>query len=423
MTLGDTRLSFWSRLRIMTVVEDRLVHPAESAIDEGSALLRAATAAGHGTRVRELLDNGWPDSSRHDTELMLWAADYGAYEVIHNRLDEYTTKPMLRLARGWVGVDPVAELKRRLDDAHAVVQRQVVAVDGHESAECIRATSADGRWIQIQTAHLAIVTYIEELLGVGASLDELMARALVDRDPNSVNWIQSWHSATNRQNCVATTRWAMGVLVQPDARARLFAAEVLHALAVGSAPCRDEVLFLLRTRLTVESDADVLTRVITAFAEYNDLGLLPEIVAHADHPDPRVRRQVAEELCSALMSPASTQAGADLLATLARDRDGRVRASAIRVLRTHAFEHPMTGRAVAANRGDPDPYVRPEVLSALARAGDATACAELARLADEAQPGSQLAMMAYDAEHWTLRIASADASNSSTHMGRTAFPG
>ncbi|MEV6306947.1 HEAT repeat domain-containing protein [Actinoplanes sp. NPDC051861] len=393
----------------MTAVEDRLVHPAESAVDEGSALLRAATAAGYGTRVRELLDHGWPDSAGYDTELMLWAADYGAYQVIHNRLDEYTTKPMLHLARGWVDVDPVAELKRRLDDAHAVVQRQVVAVDVHENAECIRATSADGRWIQVQTAHLAIVTYIEELLGIGASLDELKARALLDRIPNSVNWNQSWHSATKRLDTVATTRWAMGVLQDPDARARLFAAEVLHTLAVGPAPCRDEVLLLLRTRLTAESDADVLTRVITAFAEYNDLGLLPEIVAHAEHHDPRVRRQVAEELSSALMNPASMSAGADLLAALASDHDGRVRASAIRVLCTHAFEHPMTGRAIATNRDDPDPYVRPEVLSAMARAGDATACTELARLADEAEPGSQLAMMAYDAEHWALKIASADA--------------
>ncbi|MDI6105732.1 hypothetical protein QLQ12_44860 [Actinoplanes sp. NEAU-A12] len=96
-------------------------------------------------------------------------------------------------------------------------------------------------------------------------------------------------------------------------------------------------------------------------------------MAHAEHPDPRVREQVAEELCSALMSPGSVSEGADLLATLARDHDVRVRASAVRVLRAHAFDHPVTGQAIAVNRDDPDPHVRLEVLSALARSGDATA--------------------------------------------------
>ncbi|MBB4742326.1 hypothetical protein BJY16_005785 [Actinoplanes octamycinicus] len=384
-------------------MEDRSARPAALAVDGNGALLRAATAAGHGTRVRELLANGWSDSARNDTELMLWAADYGAYQVILGRLDQHTTKPMLRIARAWVGLDPVAELKRRLGDPAAEVERQMVSVDFHGNAECVRVTSADRRWRQVQTAHLAIVTYIEELLGIGAPLDELLARALRDGDPDSVNWTQAWHAATNRHDTVATTRWAMGVLLDPDTRTRWFAAEVLHALAVGPAPCRDEVLALLRTRLAAESNADVLTRLITAFAEYHDLGLLPEIVAHAEHPHPVVRRQVAEELCSALMTSASVREGADLLAALAGDRDGRVRASAIRVLCTHAFDHPVTAQVITASRDDPDPQVRPEVLSALARGGDAAACAELARLADEAEPGSQLAMRAYDAEHWALR--------------------
>ena len=107
------------------------------------------------------------------------------------------------------------------------------------------------------------------------------------------------------------------------------------------------------------------------------------------------------------MTPGSVPEGAGLLATLAGDRDGRVRASAVRVLCAHAFDHPVTGQVVAAHRDDPDPQVRPEVLSALARSGDATACAELARLADEAEPGSQLAMKAYDAEYWMQKIPSA----------------
>ncbi|GGN46090.1 hypothetical protein FHR83_008465 [Actinoplanes campanulatus] len=339
-------------------MQDRLVYPAGPAVGEGSALLRAAAAAGHGTRVRELLENGWSDSARNDTELMLWAADYGAYQVIQDRLEENTTKPMLRIARSWVGVDPMTELRRRLGDAGAVVQRETVPVDAYDHTASIRATAADGRWAQMQMAHVAIVTYVEEHLGIGASLDELMARALMDRDPNSVNWTQSWHTASSRPDVEATARWATAVLLAPDLHARLYAAELLHALAIGPAPCREEILCVLRIRLTAESDVSVLASLIAT----------------------------------------------DLLAKLATDCDGRVRASAVRVLCTHAFDHPVTRRAITVNRDDPDPHVRPEVLSALARSGDATACAELMRLAGEAAPGSQLAMKAYDAEYWMQRI-------------------
>lgn len=251
------------------------------------------------------------------------------------------------------------------------------------------------------------MTHIDEDFAVSASLDELLARALRDRDPDSATWTQSWHSASSKPDVEATARWTTVVLLDPAPHARLFAAEVLHALATGPAPCRQEILPLLRSRLTAEPDAAVLASLLATFAEYQDLGLHPEIVAQAEHPDARVRRQVAEELCSALMDPGSLSEGADLLATLASDSDGRVRASAVRVLCAHAFDHPVTGQAIAVNRNDPDPHVRPEVLSALARSGDATACAELTRLADEAEPGSQLALKSHNAEHWMRKILSA----------------
>jgi hypothetical protein len=382
------------------VVEELLVHPAGSATGEGSALLRAAAAAGHGTRVRELLDNGWPDSAPEDTELMMWAADYGAYQVIHHRLDEYTTKPMLQIARGWIGVDPVAELRRRLGDATAVVQRQSVPVDDYDRTECIRVTAADGRWAEVQTAHRAIVTYIEKHLGIGASRDELMARALVDRDPESVNWIEAWLAVQDKPDAEATLRWATPVLADPDADARRFAAEVVHSLSIDQQPGRPDALAVLRARLAAEPDAGVLASLIGAFAEYHGPGHLPEVVAHAEHPDPLVRRRVAGELCFTVMEPGSAQAGADVLAELSRDTDGRVRAAALRVLRDYAFDHPVTRRLMTANRDDSDPGVRAEALAGLVRGGDTVAFQELRRLGHEAGEGSPLATLADVAEHW-----------------------
>ncbi|BCJ47821.1 hypothetical protein GCM10010168_21800 [Actinoplanes ianthinogenes] len=388
-------------------MEDRLVYRTGSIADEGSALLRAAAAAGHGTRARELLNNGWPDSAREDVELMLWAADYGAYQVIHNRLDEHTTKPMLRIARAWVGVDPIAELRRRLGDATAVVQRRRVPVNEDDHTECIRATAADGRWAEVQTAHRAIVTYIEERLGIGASRDELLARALLDRDPDSINWSESRHSVKDRRDAEATWRWAATVLTDPDSDARRFAAEVVHSLSIDQEPCPQDALTVLRARLAVELDASVLVSLIGAFAEYHGPGYLPEVMAHAEHPDPLVRSRVAGELSLTLMSPGSVQAGADVAAKLARDPDGRVRATALRVLRDYAFDHPVTGEIITANREDPDPRVRVEVLAGLARGGDTAAYEELRRLADEAGEDSPLAMTADAAKGWLQKAKDA----------------
>jgi hypothetical protein len=408
------RLPFKPLVWRMAAVEDRLVHPAGSAVGEGSALSRAAVAAGHGKRVQELLDNGWPGSTDEDVDLILWAADYGAYQVIHNRLGGYlpdwgrfasreTVEAALRLARRWVDVDAVAELRRRLGNANTLV-RETVMVDDYTHAERIRATAADGRWAEAQTAHLAIVTYLEDRLGSVASRDDLMARALMGRDPDSCNWSQSWFSVKNMPDDEATLRWAITVLTEPDPDARRFAAEVVHSLSLDQEePYPEYALAALRTRLSVELDAGVLVSLILAFSNYHSRGVPPEVVAHAEHPDPGVRGAVAHEHYGALSDPGAAPGAVETLAKLARDRDGRVRATALRVFRDYAFDHPVTGRFIAAGRDDSDPRVRAEALAGLARGGDTAAYEELRRLGDEAGEGSSLAWMADAAEGWIGR--------------------
>ena len=332
------------------------------------------------------------------------AADYGAHQVIFNRPDEHASEPMLQIARGWVGVDPVAELRRRLGDSGAVVQRQSVPVDEYDHTECIRVTAADGRWAEVQTAHLAIVTCIEQRLGVGASRDELMARALMDRDPDSVNWRQSWHSVTSKPDVEETLYWAGTVLTDADPDARRFAAEVVHLLALDQEdPWPEDVLSVLHTRLSVEPEPGVLVDLITAFQ-------LPprataEILVHAEHPDPRVRGQVAHQHYGSLSGTRAVPGAVESLAELARDSDGRVRATALSTFRDHAFDHPVTKRLIAAGRDDSRPSVRVEALAGLARGGDTAAYAELRRLDDEAGEGSYIAMMADNAEGWSNKLA------------------
>jgi len=381
--------------------------------------VRAASAAGHGARVRDLVGNDQPLVAGEDVELILWAADYGALHVLAYRLDAYLpsraesgsadpVRASLEIARGWMGAEPVAELRRRLADADAVAERDTVQADFHGEVDRVRVTAADGRWAEVQTAHPAIVTHLEVCAGIDTSRDQLMARALMDRDSDSVNWVESWYTVRNKPDAEATVRWAAGVLADPDPDARRFAAEVLHSLAIDPAPARAEALTILRSRLTAEPDAGVLVSLIAAGANYHGPGTLPEIVAHAGNPDPRVRRQVAQELGFALLDPASVPEGTGLLAELGVDPDGRVRVAALRALRSYAFDHPVTGQVVAANRDDPDPGVRPEVLMALSQGGDREACAELTRLGAEAGQGSQLAMMAHDAKRWIVKAESSD---------------
>ncbi|HEX8343303.1 MAG TPA: hypothetical protein VF657_00985, partial [Actinoplanes sp.] len=295
----------------------------------------------------------------------------------------------LRIARSWADVDAASELRRRLGDANAVASRETVMVGEYDHAECIRVTAADERWAEVQRAHPAIVAYLEDRLGTVASRDELMARALLDRDPDSCNWSQLWFSVRNMPDDEATLRWATKILMHPDQDARRFAAEVVVSRSFEQAePVAGYVLDALRTRLAVEPDAGVLVSLILAFSNYHNSGVPPEVVAHAEHPDPGVRGAVAHGYYGALSDPAAVPGSVETLTKLARDRDGQVRATALWVFRVHAFDHPVTGHLIAAGRDDPDARVRAEAWAGPARGGETAAYEEPRRGADEPGEGS-----------------------------------
>ncbi|MEU4624956.1 HEAT repeat domain-containing protein [Actinoplanes sp. NPDC023801] len=318
------------------------------------------TAGTYSERAREVLDEQWTGSDHDDNGLILWAAGQGAYEVIEARLGRW------------------------LPDATVPVTRET-----REAALRIARAAAT-------PAHLAVVTYLEESLGILVPRDELLARALTDRDAESVNWERQTYSVANRLDTATSLRWAVARLADPDPDVRRFAATVAHWMSFNEPPGAEEAIAALRIRLPVEPDAGVLVELIGAFAEYHGGGELPEIVAHAGHADARVRRMVAAEMQYALPAAAATE----VLAFLGRDQDADVRATALRVIRDHLFDHPVTRELIAAGREDPDHRVRLEALAGLARSGDAEACAELRRLGDEAGEGSPVASMADAAQAW-----------------------
>ncbi|MFC5001892.1 HEAT repeat domain-containing protein [Dactylosporangium cerinum] len=393
-------------------MEDRLVHPPDTVTITDNALLHAAIVAGHGDIVRDVLDNrSWPtEETRDNIELLSWAADYGAYAVIHDLLGGYlptwgdrasegTVRTVLEIARSWVGVDPVAELRRRLGDEAAVVTRETVPVEGDLThADRVRVTTADGRWAEVQTTHLGIVTYIEDRLGTVVSRDALLARALTNPDTDSVDWSQAWFSVGNMPDVEATYHWAAGLLADSDPEVRRFAAEVVAMLSRNEEPCREEALAILRARMPVEPNAEILSALIDAFGNYQLSGDMPEVEAHIGHPDPRVRRQVAEALINKVTDAASAARAIRLLTELGSDSSSQVRSTVVRVLRDHAPDSPVTRQLLASGRDDPDPEVRLEALAGLARYRDAPAYEQLRRLADEAGEDSHAWWLAYDVE-------------------------
>ncbi len=256
---------------ILAEMSDRLVHAPGAAGSGGNTLVNAAAAAGHGELVRNALDSNWPEPARSDHELMLWAADYGAYEVVLNRLAPETTRPMLEIARGWLAGDPAVELRRRLGGGEAAEERRTVPIgDGYAHVGCLRVTAADGRWAEVMTGHLAIVTYIEEALGIGPSLDELLARSLSIGDPDDLNWWGPLHAVKGRADVPATLRWAVGVLESPDPGARDFASVVVHLLSLEEqpAPERETVLPVLRRRLAAEREPQIRLSLLAALDSY-----------------------------------------------------------------------------------------------------------------------------------------------------------
>lgn len=365
--------------------------------DEGSALLRAAAVAWHSDVVESLLDAGvdpariWPDG----VDPVCWAADHGASQVLQELLSgdlspwrkqvpEDTARTALEIARAWLHVDPELELRRRLgalEDESVVVECERVPVtDWGLHTTRIRVTAADGRRAEVQTAHRAIVTYLEGRLDVTASPDELLARALFHADPRSCDWSESQIVLTDQRVPEETFRWAAELVAHPSVDTRRFVTEVLHHLSFFERPFNAQALEVLRPRLRAEEDLIALDSVIGAFAEYTGRGDLTDLLPHARHPEPAIRRRVAGELVVAIGEPPQAAYRPDpplipfdtppsvvaTLIELASDVDGRTRANALGTLAESGIDTPAVRNLMTAHLTDDYPDARLEAAAGLA---------------------------------------------------------
>lgn len=385
--------------------------------DEGSRLLRAAAIVGDADVVSDLLDAGvdparpWEDG----VDPVSWAADFGAYEVLcellysgsswRKQVPQHGKLAALEIARAWLSLDPEVELRRRLgahQDEPAVVERVQVPIrdQGRRQATRIRLTLADGRQAETQIAHRAIVTDLEEQLGMSVSPDELLARALFHADPESSDWGQSQVALWSRGDAEEVFRWAASLVAHPSVDTRRFATELLHLLGCQEQPSKAQALDVLRPRLRAEDDVVALNSVIGAFAEYTDRGDLTDILHLAAHPTPGIRARVAGELVNAIGEPPQAGHRPDLtfipfdtppevLATLihlASDVDADVRANALLTVAESGIDTPTVREVLTAHLTDDHRSARLNAAAGLALREDQRGLDVLRQVGSELTP-------------------------------------
>lgn len=215
--------------------------------------------------------------------------------------------------------------------------------------------------------HPAIVTLLEEALGIEPEPDDLLDRA---RHPGAR--VHATLVLTRRRPAEPAYRWAIQRLDDTDAGSRRFAADVLQGLSFDDQPFERDAAAVLRPRLGTESDPHVLGALLDAYGNFHGPGPMPDVRAHAGHPAPEIRARVADVLT---LDPGAL----DTLTGLAADPDGDVRAAAL-----HTLGERDAGRAVfESHRADEHTWSRAHALAWLARHGDAQAAADLDRLAAE----------------------------------------
>ncbi|MFD9420732.1 hypothetical protein ACFWC9_39585 [Streptomyces goshikiensis] len=144
----------------------------------------------------------------------------------------------------------------------------------------------------VRDGYGAIVTDLEELLGIRASCEELMARAL-DHDQDHTAWGRAAILLTHRRDQETWTA-AATLRVHTDPSRRLFGAELMRLMELFADSHEDEFAVLAVDTLTdwsaEETDIAVLTMVLHGLASYAGPRAEAAVLAHVGHLDAGVRQ-------------------------------------------------------------------------------------------------------------------------------------
>ncbi|MEW5629912.1 ankyrin repeat domain-containing protein [Streptomyces hydrogenans] len=250
--------------------------------------------------------------------------------------------------------------------------------------------SAGSTGLTVREGHGAILTDLEWAFRVLTPVEELVARATRRRDSDHVDWVAARRVLSERRS---RETWAAVTAYRhsPDPERRRFVLDLLLHLLVSPPTWwnsyeKETADLLVAWATGGEDDPGVLAEVLLVLNETEHPRLKAVGLRHAGHPDPRVRAQVPDLVRSWDIPPPPLDADARaVLAALAADEDGGVRAKAGRALIVAHEGSPDFADVIVGLLGDPVADVRASVAERVAHSADRTpAIADaLAALLDE----------------------------------------
>ncbi|MER5381963.1 HEAT repeat domain-containing protein [Streptomyces sp. NPDC002688] len=389
---GESSLIRAVRAGDTALVKDLLLHESDPGpLDTAFCLAVRTYSAGI---AQLLLDHGADPSSHGPDELMPLreAVESGSPALVevllHHRIrGRYPRSELLRmrdLARHWhdTGVD--AELRRRTGSQGAVGRTRV------EDDEYYSVDELTLGEMTVRDGHAAILTRLEELLGIRSSFEELMERALSHCDQDHAAWGAVTILLSSR--CDQET-WAAAAALRthPDPAHRLFGAEVLRLTHLLDGSDEDAfagpALSIFAEWATAEADLAVLTEVLVALGEHADPRADAALMPYAGHPDPRVRGAVARGFGTWSESTAFSDDIREALLVLMTDKDPAVRRDACLTVGQGQDRDPVLADAMAALLDDAERQVQVAAVHGLALHDDER-CVEASRRLGPARPGT-----------------------------------
>ncbi|MEV4943252.1 hypothetical protein [Streptomyces zaomyceticus] len=365
--------------------------------DEGSGMLDSAFCLAVGTYsgaiAQLLLDHG-ADPNRCEPETLLplrEAVDSGSPALVEALLDgrirnTYSRSELLDvrdLARHWHDRGVEAELRRLTGSPGALARTRVQDDEYYSVDEYVLG----GR--TVRDGHAAILTRLEELLGIRTSFEELMTRAM-NHDSDHAAWGSATILLAGRRDRGV---WAAAAALRthPEPSHRLFGAEVLRLTHLLDDSDEDAfagpALDLFTDWSTEEEDLTVLTEVLVALGEHAVPRADAALLAYACHSDAGVRRAVAQGLTSWSEPPGFPGDVREALLVLMTDVDAVVRRSACLTVAGGRDRDVVFADAMAALLDDADRRVRLVAVYGLALHDDER-CVEGARRLPPAPPGT-----------------------------------
>ncbi|MFE9876893.1 HEAT repeat domain-containing protein [Streptomyces sp. NPDC005784] len=373
----------------------------DTVTDDGLPVLCLAVAA-YDAGVAQALVEGGADPDRRlpdGTTPLVRAVDGGSPTVAEAvlgreprlRLPEVEREQLLALARHLYERGAEDELQGRVGGSGPVRQARVM------DDEYYHVTQLTLGGLTVRAGHGAILTDLEWAFRILTPVDELVARAVAQCDPDHVDWSSARWVLSERRS---EETWSAVAAYRhdPDPERRRFALDVLYwyllSPSSGQNSHETETAELLVAWVTDgEDDPDVLADVLRVLSETEHRRREAVGLRHAGHRDPRVRVRVPDLLRSwDIPRPPLGAAARTALLGLAGDEDRGVRAEAGRVLTAaHDGSSEFTDVIVGLLR-DPAAEVRACIAEAVADGAIRTAAVAdaLVALLDEDDFGTRL---------------------------------